>query len=116
MGRRRQLGISRSSQRRGMTVYAKVPSLSSLRQYENELPNRLSDEHLIRHYASLQATKYAYIRGSLPNSFYTTLIDSSASGKVPKDVFLLTNLNETIRDFSSEIEKRGLQNKFIVII
>ena len=92
-----------------------IPSLPMLQRIHTEMPSKLTNRQLIRKYASLKATKIAWTKNSLPNSFYVGVADAGGvTGRVPKDVMALVNIDETLSVFSKEIKKRNL--KFDIII
>jgi len=94
-----------------------TPSPSSLKNIESLRPDGLTDGQLIKRFGELKATKRDYVRGQLSNEYYVKVADpGGVEGKVPKDVFLFTNLDPTIKDFQKEIKKRNLEHRYNIII
>lgn len=91
------------------------PSPSTLKNIQTIKPKTLTNKELIRKFGQLKAVKMDYVRGTLSNKYYRRVIDpGGVTGKVPKDVFLFTNLDPTIKDFKTEIKKRNLCYSLII--
>lgn len=97
-------------------VITKVPSFHMAISYTRYVPAKLCDYTLVRTYAKILAIISASNRGLLPVTYYRSVVSSSATGRVPKDAWLIANLNSVKTDFKAEIEKRGLQDSFTVWI
>jgi len=105
----RERGIERAvtEYRARDQVRTKVPSPTTLQKIESLMPERLTDKQLVKRLAQLRATKRSWVSDKLSNAYYRRVVDpGGVTGKVPKDVFLFTNLDPTIRDFETEIRKR----------
>ena len=98
-------------------VKAYTIRLSTLERIEAFLPKTLNNKRLIKKYGSLIATKQAYIRGNLSSDYYRGVADAGGvTGKVPKNVFALVNLDYTIEEFRGELRKRGLLGQFDLFV
>jgi len=92
-----------------------TPSPSTLSNIERTQPSSLTDKQLVTQYGKLKSAKNDYIHGVLPNSYFRGVADvGGVTGKVPKDVFLFTNLDLTIEEFKNEIKKRNVCYSLII--
>jgi hypothetical protein len=94
-----------------------VPSLHLLKNIHSQIPNKLSDSALIRYYAYLKAARLSFIQCVLPKEYYEGIADAGGvTGRVPKDVFALTNIDYTLDEFQKEVSKRKLMDKYSLMI
>lgn len=90
-----------------------VPSLSLLKKIENLFPEKLSDSTLARYYGLLKAARLSFIQGALPKEYYNSIADAGgATGRVPKDVFALTNIDFSLDEYSKEFSKRKIMDNY----
>ena len=98
-------------------INVSIPSSAKLKDIETTTPSNLNDDRVMKDYAYLKATRHFFIRGELPDEYFDGITDAGGvTGRVPKDVFLTSNLDSTIEDYSQEIKKRGIKNDYIITI
>ena len=98
-------------------VNVAVPSPSKLSDIERTFPSTLQNDRLIKDYAYLKATKHAFVRGELPNEYFVGIVDAGGvTGKVPKDVMLTSNLDDTFQEYETEVKRRGIEGNYIITI
>lgn len=77
------------------------------------MPQNLSDEQLQKYIVKLRDFKsyidYSDIKRLIDGGYFDGIIDSSATGLVPKDIWLQTNLGSSLDEAITERDKR-LQN------
>ena len=91
-----------------LDVNVTVPSPSSLNNTIRLHAKSLTDKQLITKYGQLKAAKKAWVYRTLPSKYFVGIADPYATGKVPKDVMSLVNIDPTIEDFQKEIKKRNI--------
>lgn len=94
-----------------------VPMFNAMKRVVSDIADRVDDEKkLLKNYAQLLAYKSAYIKGILPNEYYVGADTHSSSGKVPKDMWLLSNVDNAIEEYQDELTKRRLLDKYTFFV
>lgn len=93
----------------------KLPSFNSAKKLIKNIPDSLNDLDLVKVYGKLKSIFNANAQQKLSNDYYAFLVSDSATGYVPKDLSLLTNIYNSIEEYEKEINIRNLNDKFAII-
>ena len=95
----------------------KIPSYSIAQRIARENPTLLSDKVLVNTYAKACAIHYANHQNRLPQGYFNGVIDSGGvTGRVPRDMWLQSNMAWSVGELKKEIERRNLNNAFTIWI
>lgn len=90
-------------------------TLRKAQELIRKIPSNMSDVQLQKHIVRLLDFKRYIDTGDTPRltagGYYTTVIDASASGVVPQDIWLQTNLGQALDEVIAEREKRLVYHK-----
>ena len=92
----------------------KIPSFNSAKSYAGWIPEKLEDTKLVSIWAKISVILRHSHRGSLPEEYYRVGSAGSCIGRIPREAWLIHNLEYSKEEYWKEIIKRNLQDSFSV--